>query len=148
MIDTDRNRSATRRWFTAGWKGDVAYADELFLRDFSTNGVVVGPEGPKRNVLNRLVGFPDLETHIDELIATDEIVVIRMHWTGTHTGIYSGVAPTGRGVVVRVISIWRFDGDRVCDNWTIQDQFSLLQQVGYLSPDITGAQVPAPAPTH
>ena len=140
--DTDRNRAATRRWFTAGWKGDLAYADQLFHRDFATNGEVVGPDGPKRNIVTRLAGFPDVETFIDEIVAVADTVVIRLHWTGTHRGPYSGVPPTGRTVDVRVISIWRFEDDRVVENWTVQDQFALLRQVGYLGDEITGAQVP------
>lgn len=38
------------------------------------------------------------------------------------------------------MSIWRFAEGKVVDNWTIQDQFSLLQQTGYLSQDLTTAQ--------
>jgi hypothetical protein len=46
-----------------------------------------------------------------------------------------------------VISIWRFAGGKVVDNWTIQDQFSLLQQTGYLSQELTTAQGSRNAPT-
>jgi hypothetical protein len=47
------------------------------------------------------------------------------------------------GISRRVrLAIWRFRDGRVEEVWSIQDQFSLLQQVGLISPEYGGAQVP------
>jgi hypothetical protein len=54
----DTNARVMARWFTDGWRGDDALADEIFVPNFSNNGVVVGPAGPKRNVHNRIAGAP------------------------------------------------------------------------------------------
>ena len=144
-MSPEENAATMRRWFTEGWAGNLALADEIFSPTFSTNGIVVGPAGPKRNIMNRLTGFPDVRTIVEELLAVEDKVVIRVLWRGTHTGPYSGIPPTGKPVEVQVISIWRFAADgMVVENWTVQDQFSLLQQVAVISPEIGGAQVPAP----
>jgi predicted ester cyclase len=127
-----------------GWAGAYSLADTIFSSTFSTNGTTVGPEGPKRNIRNRLNGFPDLTTDIEEIIAVDDRVVIRLNWRGTHSGMYSGLPPTAKQVSVRVIAIWRFEGDVVEENWTVQDQFALLKQIGYIPPEVEGAQVPNP----
>jgi len=50
------------------------------------------------------------------------------------------VPPSGKQVEVRVISMWRFEDGKAVDNWTIQDQFTLLQQTGYLPGTLTTAQ--------
>jgi steroid delta-isomerase-like uncharacterized protein len=134
----------TRTWFTEGWAGGYVLADQIFSPTFATNGTTVGPEGPKRNIRNRLNGFPDLTTDIEELIAVDDKTVIRLKWKGTHTGTYSGVPPTGKPVSVRVIAIWRFEDGLVEENWTVQDQFALLKQIDYIPPEIEGAQVSIP----
>jgi len=142
-IDSDemqRNMAATRRWFTEGWLGRVA-ADELFDPQFSTNGTVVGTAGPTANIAARLAGFPDLSTEVMTLVGSGDTVTIQVRWQGTHTGPYGGVAASGRKVDVRVISIWRFAAGKVVENWTLQDQFTLLQQIGYLPPELTAAQV-------
>lgn len=144
-MSAQENAATTRRWFTEGWAGNLTLADEIFSPAFSTNGIVVGPAGPKRNIANRLTGFPDVRTTIEEVIVEGDKVVIRVLWRGTHTGAYSGVPATGKSVAVRVISIWRFEDGKVVENWTLQDQFSLLQQVGVISSAIGGAQVPASA---
>jgi predicted ester cyclase len=56
---------------------------------------------------------------MEELLAFEDKVVIRVPWRGTHTGAYSGVPPTGLPVEVRIISIWRFERGRVVQNRTV-----------------------------
>ncbi|WP_328551361.1 ester cyclase [Streptomyces sp. NBC_00358] len=134
------NAEITRRWFTGGWTTDPDMADDVFSPQFRTDGLLVGVRGPLETVRRRLAAFPDLETEIEDLISAADKVVVRVRWTGTQTGDYSGVPAGGKRVEVRVMSIWRFAEGKVVDNWTIQDQFSLLQQTGYLSQDLTTAQ--------
>jgi hypothetical protein len=46
-------------------------------------------------------------------------------------------------VTPRELLIWRFGTKgKVEEIWAVQDQFSLLQQIGVISPDLVGAQVP------
>jgi hypothetical protein len=63
-MTTEENAMLAHRWFTEGWLGNLDIADELFSADFRTNGKSVGPSGPKRNVTNRLTGFPDLQSSL------------------------------------------------------------------------------------
>lgn len=141
--DTDQNTAVMRRWFIEGWAGNLALADEVFDPNFTTNGNVVGREGPKRNVANRLTGFPDMRSSVEEQIAVGDQVVTRIVWTGTHRGPYGGVPATGKTVNVRGIIIWRFAGGRVVEDWTVIDQFGLLQQIGFIPPEVLAPQIPA-----
>jgi predicted ester cyclase len=140
---TTRNMEATRRWFTDGWLG-VDLTEATFDPALTTNGAAVGLTGPRANIAARLTGFPDLATEIMTLTGSGDTVTVQLHWRGTHRGPYGGVPATGKHVDVRVISIWRFADGKVVENWTIQDQFSLLQQIGYLPPELTSAQVKHP----
>jgi steroid delta-isomerase-like uncharacterized protein len=145
--DSQRNAAMTRRWFTEGWTKDSASAKDLFSPEFKTNGEHAGIEGPRATVEHRLAAFPDLQSQVEELIASGDKVVVRVRWTGTQKGDYAGIPATGKPVDVRVISIWRFENGRVVENWTLQDQLTLLKQVGYLPETIHAAQVaPIPAP--
>lgn len=139
----EENARAVRRWFTEGWTGNLDLAEEIFSPALRTNGVLVGTDGPKQNNRNRLLGFPDVQAVIDDLIPVEDRVVVRLHWTGTHTGTYSGVPATGRVVRVPGLAIWRFEAGRVVEIWSVQDQFALLQQIGVIAPEISGAQVHA-----
>ena len=143
-MTAEANAMLARRWFTEGWAGNLDLADDLFAADFRTNGKRVGPAGPKRNVTNRLTGFPDMQSSIKEQIALDDKVVMRVMFRGTHLGLYSGVPPTGKVVEVMALILWRFEEGKVVEDWTVADQFGLFQQLGVLPPALLGAQIPAP----
>lgn len=143
-MTTEENAMIARRWFTEGWAGNLDLADDIFAADFTTNGKRVGSAGPKRNVTNRLTGFPDMQSNIKEQIALDDKVVTRVVWRGTHLGRYSGIPPTGKSVEIMAIIIWRFHEDKVVEDWTVLDQFGLFQQLDVLPPAFLGAQIPAP----
>ncbi len=138
----EENIRAIRRWFSEGWEGNLDLAEEIFSPALTTNGVAVGIEGPKRNNRNRLAGFPDVHAVIEDIIEAGDRFVIRLVWQGTHTGPYSGVSATRRVVRVRGLAIWRFASGKVVEIWSIQDQFSLLRQIGVVSPEIGGVQAP------
>jgi hypothetical protein len=88
-MSTEENVLLARRWFTEGWAGNLDLADDLFAADFRNNEKIVGPGGPKRNVSNRLTGFPDMQSRIEEQISLDDTVVMHIAWHGTHLGLCS-----------------------------------------------------------
>ena len=60
-------------------------------------------------------------------------------WRGTHSGPYGGVPATGQPVEVRDQAIWHFTGGKVTEILTLQDQFGLLKQIGYLPDSVHAA---------
>ena len=81
-------------------------ADVNFAADFIDHGADVppgtppGPAGAKQYVGGAYKRFPDIRVHIADLIAEDDRVVVRNHWSGTH-------ATTNQRVAFRGIVIWR-----------------------------------------
>jgi len=136
-LDTSEQYMAVaRRWFTEGWTGNLAMAEDLFSADLRTNGVHVGVAGPVGRIRDRLTGFPDLTTSIQDMFVSGDKLAVTLMWRGTHTGPYGGVAPTGRPAEVRDSAIWHFRDGKVAQIWTLQDQFGFLKQVGYLTEDV------------
>jgi predicted ester cyclase len=134
--DEVANARVMQRWFTEGWAGNEQLADQIFGERFSNNGVIVGPAGPKRNIRARLAGFPDLASVAEQLLTVGDKVILRLRWTGTHTGPYLGVPPTGLRVDVRGMTVWRFEDAKVLEDWT----------VGHIPLAIFGIEIPAPVP--
>jgi predicted ester cyclase len=128
-----------RRWFTEGWRGDLATADGIFSEDVRTNGVHVGVAGPVGRIRDRLTGFPDLSTSIQDVFVSGDKLAVTLIWRGTHTGPYGGVAATGRPVEVRDTAIWHFRDGKVIEILTLQDQFAFLKQIGYLPDSVHAA---------
>ncbi len=136
---SERYMQIARQWFTEGWRGNLAMADDIFSEDLRTNGVRVGVAGPVGRIRDRLRGFPDLTTTIEDMFVSREKLAVTLIWRGTHTSEYGGVAGTGKRVEVRDTAIWHFSDGKVAEILTLQDQFGLLKQIGYLPDSVHAA---------
>jgi predicted ester cyclase len=127
------NKERAERWFSQGWAGDAELADAIFEDPFLCNGVLSGRNAAKRSVVSRIIGFPDLQIDIEDVVVGDQSVVVRLSWSGTHRGACWGIAPTNARVTVPVIAAWKFRGPLVIADWTIEDHLSCLQQMGVVT---------------
>jgi predicted ester cyclase len=135
---TEQYMQIARRWFTEGWTGNLALADGIFAEDVRTNGIYVGVAGPVSRIRDRLTGFPDLTTSIEDMFVSGDKLAVTLIWRGTHAGSY-GVGATGKPVEVRDTAIWHFRGGKVVEILTLQDQFAILKQIGYLPESVHAA---------
>jgi predicted ester cyclase len=135
----ERYMEIARQWFSEGWTGNLAIADDIFSEEVRTNGIHVGVAGPVGRIRDRLTGFPDLSTTIEDMFVSGDKLAITLIWRGTHTGEYGGVAATGKRVEVRDTAIWHFQDGKVSEILTLQDQFGLLKQIGYLPESVHAA---------
>ena len=129
---SERYMHIARQWFTEGWAGNLALADGIFSEDLRTNGIHVGLAGPVGRIRDRLIGFPDVTTSIQDIFVSGDKLAVTLIWRGTHTGPYGGVPATGKPVEVRDTAIWHFRDGKVTEILTLQDQFAILKQIGYL----------------
>jgi steroid delta-isomerase-like uncharacterized protein len=75
-------------------------------------------------------GFPDFQLHIKQRIGDDEWVVTEWSTTGTHTGAFMGVPPTGRAATLHGVSVTRISGLKIVEERGYFDRLALLQQLG------------------
>jgi steroid delta-isomerase-like uncharacterized protein len=76
--------------------------------------------------------FPDLRCAIHETVQEGDLVACRWRMTGTHTGPYLGLGPTGERIGLEGITIIRFHGGRIAEQWTQYDALGLLRQLGVI----------------
>jgi predicted ester cyclase len=69
---------------------------------------------------------------IEDIMADDDRVTVRLTVVGTHTGGNLGVAPTGRKVRIEGIVIVRIANGQIIEGWNSWDQLGLLRQIGAL----------------
>jgi predicted ester cyclase len=136
---SERYMAIALRWFTEGWVGNLAMAADIFSEELRTNGVHVGASGPVARIRDRLTGFPDLATSIEDMFVSGDKLAVTLMWRGTHTGPYGGVPATGQPVEVRDTAIWHFRDGKVTEIFTLQDQFAMLKQIGYLPAGVHAA---------
>ena len=74
------------------------------------SGLPPGPEGAMQYVSSALKKAPDLHVTIEDLIAEDDKVVVRNHWTGTD-------AVSSQRIEFSGIVIWRIANRQIVDRW-------------------------------
>jgi steroid delta-isomerase-like uncharacterized protein len=130
----ENNKAIFRRYIEEVWnQGNLEFADEIFDRYVShqPDGSVLerGPEDVKRFVSEFRAAFPDLRLSIEEQIADGDKVVIRATFRGTHQREFRGMAPTGKEVEVKGITIFRFTSEgKVVESWDSYDQLRMMRQ--------------------
>ena len=79
----------------------------------------------------QLAGFPDLRMEPQDVLVSDDKVVIRSKITGTHQGELMGIPATGRSIDVSVIDIIQFRDDGLAhEHWGVIDSMAMMQQLG------------------
>jgi predicted SnoaL-like aldol condensation-catalyzing enzyme len=73
-------------------------------------GMPPGPAGAIAYVASALRKFPDLHVTIEDMIAEDDKVVVRNHWTATDT-------QAGKQLEFRGIVIWRITDRQIVERW-------------------------------
>ena len=97
-------------------KKNVQVGNLNFAADFVDHGADVppgmppGPAGAIAYVSGALQKFPDLHVTIDDMVAEDDRVVVRNHWTATDS-------QTGKKLEFRGIVIWRIAARQIVERW-------------------------------
>jgi steroid delta-isomerase-like uncharacterized protein len=76
--------------------------------------------------------FPDLERTIDDLLADGDKVIARWSATGTNTGPFNGMPPSGKFARSSGITIFRIADGRIAEEWSESDMLGLLTQIGVI----------------
>lgn len=131
----DRNKELARLLLEEDIsRGDLAVQEDIIHPEFfdHTNppGMERGLAGHRAIVSLFRQAFPDQWWRIDDLIAEDDKVVARTTMTGTHTGDFFGMAPTGRQVTLKGVHVMRIADDRVIEHWGSNDDLGMMRQLG------------------
>jgi steroid delta-isomerase-like uncharacterized protein len=84
--------------------------------------------------------FPDEQLTIEQLLSVGNWVIARTVASGTQTGDFLGIPPTGRRFSVPECLVYEMSGDgRIANQWTYVDSGLIAKQLGYgfapLDPD-------------
>ena len=72
------------------------------------------------------------------MLAEDDLVAARWTASGTHTGRWGDVEPTGRTATFSGVNIFRFANGKVVEIWNHRDDLGLREQLG--APIYAGAR--------
>jgi len=128
-------KALTRRFIEEWNKGKaaaMAVIDEMYATNFVSHGDedIRGIKNVKQSTSEEFSAFPDLHLTIDDMVVEGDKVAARITMTGTHKGEYMGAPPTNKKITIRAITIERFAGGKIVEEWGMADTLGLMQQLG------------------
>jgi steroid delta-isomerase-like uncharacterized protein len=138
-MSEEENKAVVRRFAEEVLSGhNLDVVAEIFAENFvdhdpgeqDSAGKEIGIEGAKAETEQFTTGFPDIRVSPEQIIAEGDKVVGRFTMTGTHTGTFLGIPPTGKSVNVTGIQVFRIADGKIAEAWLQIDRLGLLQQLG------------------
>ncbi|KAK5992028.1 hypothetical protein PT974_05424 [Cladobotryum mycophilum] len=80
-----------------------------------------------------LASFPDAKVHVEDVVAAEDKVAVRVRIKGTHLGEFLGCPPTGKTIEYISHEIYRFENGELAEEWICSDSVTLMRQIGALS---------------
>jgi steroid delta-isomerase-like uncharacterized protein len=78
--------------------------------------------------------FPDVEATTEQLVAENDLVVVRWSVTGTHEGELRGIEPTGRTVEYEEWAMYRVEDGAITEVRAQTDALGVFEQLGAVDP--------------
>lgn len=101
-------------------------------------GEVHGPEGFEAWLREIVRAFPDFEMQIVDSLASDEVVMVEIRYTGTHEGEFNGLPPTGREIEFQGIEKYQVAGGKIQRTRAYFHDQELKDQLGLTFPEVMG----------
>ena len=130
--------TAARRYASFWNTGDEALARQALAPDFVDRTLPPGRAQGVQGALDASRTFraavPDLSCAVEQLIVAGDRVVAHLHFRGHFSGRFAGRQGHAQPVDFIATDIYRVAGGRIAENWHIEDNLTLLTQLGVVTP--------------
>ena len=127
---------AARRYDTFWNTGDEALARSALAPNFIDNtlppGRPQGLTGPLAASKVIRAAIPDMGCEIEQMIVAGDRVVAHLRFHGHFTGRFGRIQGQGQTINFIATDIYRVVDGRVAENWHIEDNLTLQQQLGLI----------------
>ena len=137
-MSIEENKELARRFFREVWnEGNEAAIDAFIVEDARGNDpdFGVGREAFRKQWREWHTGFPDVNFEVVDVMAEGNKVLTRWTLTGTHTGEFNGIAPTGRSIRVEGMSLDIIENGMIAEGFDGWDNLGFRQQIGLIPKD-------------
>jgi len=127
---------AARRYDSFWNTGDEALAKAALAPGFTDRtpppGRAQGLAGPLAASKMMRAAIPDLSCEIEQMLVAGDRVVTHLHFRGHFTGRFKDTQGRGQTIDFIATDIYRIADGRITDNWHLEDNLTVLQQLGQL----------------
>jgi steroid delta-isomerase-like uncharacterized protein len=132
---TEENKAIARRVYEIISTGNFDRAEEIVDASAHDNELLAGDPPAKlidtfkETFSEAREAFPDMRVTVEDLVAEEDKVTVRVTMRGTHEGEFQGIAPTGKRVEVKAIDMFRIKDKKIVEHWGhADDPTSFLRQ--------------------
>lgn len=114
-------------------EGNADAIDELVAPEFTSH--TLGTNGPDelKDATKRVHGsLTDIEFTIDDIVAENDRVVVRLTSSATPLGEFMGVQAAGKRYTVDEAHFFRIDESEIVEHWHTHDALGIMRQIGAL----------------
>jgi predicted ester cyclase len=121
--------------------GDAELAQYIIAPDFINQEAEDDPEDVERQqhgpagflATSRWLrdAFSNLRFELQETLAEGDTVMAAAVMTGQHTGVFNGIAPTGRPISHQQVHIFTITDGQITRHRAVRDDLGLLLQLGW-----------------
>ena len=130
-MSLEENKAIVRGFIEAYNKRNFDLLDDLVAPDYVDHTwQLQGLESLKQGLRLGFKGFPDWHEAIEDIIAEGDKVWVRLTYTGTHTGEFFGLAPTGNKITATAVAIYRIVNGKLVEGRFITDTLDMNKQIG------------------
>ncbi len=131
-MSRERSEEVMRRYLTeVVAQGRYELIEELAAEDMVDHTQTTpGRAGLEHHVRGFRESRPDVEVHVERIIASDDEAVGIWTWRATHSHQMFGVQATGRTVERRVASVFRLKDGMLVDYEVFADALATVRQMG------------------
>ena len=131
-MSLEENKALVRRWIDVYNTHNLDSFDEFIAPDYVDHTNKVDREGLRQLFIMAFNAFPDWHETIEDIIAEGDKVWIRVNYSGTHTGDFMGIAPTGNKVTSTGVDIYRIVNGKLAEYWNVTDNMRFNTQLGLI----------------
>ena len=128
----EENKAIVRRFIEAYNKRNLDLFDDLLAPDYYDHTSKVGVEGLKQLMNIAFKAFPDFHETIEDIIAEGDKVWARITFTGTHTGEFMGIAPTGKKITTEMVDIFRIVKGKLVEYRDVNNNLDYFKKLGLI----------------
>jgi predicted ester cyclase/heme-degrading monooxygenase HmoA len=140
-METTINKEVIRKVYEAMNTRNVASLQSVISEEYTSATGTKGSAGFYEPIVTLTKALPDIQWKVEELIAEGDKVVVQQKVTGTQTGQFQYIAPTGNAVVNNGIAIYTFRNGKITSSQVNTDRLGFLQQLEVLPADLSTLQV-------
>ena len=131
---SEQNKILARRFYDEilnGRKMDVA--DKILSAEYIDHSAVApGRENFKTYFAMITNVFPDIKVTVEDMLADDNKVAVRLTIHGTQLGSFRGFPPTGTQATWEGMDIIHISNGIITERWSERDFLSMLMQLGHV----------------